>query len=104
MMLQKMESVFRLFKENQDEVVLLWRPEVTGDMPVYSMKRKLWKAYQKMAERYQREGWGIYDEAIDAKRAVEVCDAYYGDGSRVLQMCRRAGKPIMLQDVEIGVS
>ncbi|MBR5509704.1 MAG: LicD family protein [Lachnospiraceae bacterium] len=100
-MLAKMERVFELFQENQENVVLFWRPEVLGETSIQSMKRKLWKSYQRMVERYRREGWGIYDDAIDAKRAVEVCDAYYGDGSRVLQMCRRAGKPVMLQNVEV---
>ena len=100
-MLRKMERVFDLFRENQNEITLIWRPEVSGELSLRSMEQKLWNSYQEMAAQYRLEGWGIYDDTLDAKRAVEVSDAYYGDGSRVLQMCRRAGKPIMVQNVEV---
>ncbi|MBR5509705.1 MAG: LicD family protein [Lachnospiraceae bacterium] len=100
-MLRKMERVFDLFRENQNEIALIWRPEVSGELSLRSMEQKLWNSYQEMAAQYRLEGWGIYDDTLDAKRTVEVSDAYYGDGSRVLQMCRRAGKPVMVQNVEV---
>ena len=34
-------------------------------------------------------------------RAVVLSDAYYGDGSSVVQLYKQTGKPIMIQNVEV---
>ena len=52
-------------------------------------------------KKYQEEGWGIYDDTADVDRAIVLSDAYYGDGSSVVQMYKETGKPIMMQNVEI---
>lgn len=100
-MLQKMESVFEIFKENKDEVVLLWRPHPLIQATIESMRPQLWETYQKIRERYIEEGWGIYDDSADLDRAVVLSDAYYGDRSSMVQLCQKAGMPIMIQNVEI---
>ena len=100
-MLAKMEYVFRTFKENQDEVALLWRPHPLIKATVESMRPQLWIAYDKIVRNYIEEGWGIYDDSADLDRAIEISDAYYGDGSSVVQLYQQTGKPIMMQDVEI---
>ena len=100
-MLDKMESVFRIFKENQEEVALLWRPHPLIQATIESMRPQLWEDYSKLLTQYQAEGWGIYDDTADVDRAVAISDAYYGDGSSVVQMYKKTGKPIMMQDVEV---
>lgn len=100
-MLAKMEYVFRTFKENQDEVALLWRPHPLIKATVESMRPQLWIAYDRIVRNYIEEGWGIYDDSADLDRAIEISDAYYGDGSSVVQLYQQTGKPIMMQDVEI---
>lgn len=99
-MLQKMESVFELFKENQDEVALLWRPHPLIQATIESMRPQLWEAYKEIRDRYVEEGWGIYDDSADVDRAVVISDAYYGDQSSVVQLYRETGKMSMIQDVE----
>ena len=47
------------------------------------------------------EGWGIYDDSAELERAIALCDGYYGDHSSLVQLCQEAGKPVMIQDVEI---
>lgn len=101
-MLQKMDSVFKIFKENQDEVALLWRPHPLIQATIESMRPQLWEDYQKIRDRYVGEGWGIYDDSADVDRAVILSDAYYGDLSSVVQMCQSKDKPIMIQDVKAG--
>lgn len=99
-MLQKMESVFDVFKENRDEVALLWRPHPLIQATIESMRPQLWEAYKEIRDRYIEEGWGIYDDTADVDRAVTLSDAYYGDASSVVQLYKKTGKLIMRQDVE----
>ena len=100
-MVDKMWDVFHTFKEHQTEVALLWRPHPLSGITIESMRPKLWEEYQKLVEQYRESGWGIYDDTADLKRAIALCDAYYGDGGSVVQLCREAGKPVMLQDITI---
>lgn len=97
-MLRKMEDVFRVFKENQDEVALLWRPHPLIKATIESMRPELWEEYEKIVEKYCSDGWGIYDDSADLDRAIEVSDAYYGDRSSVEQLYKEAQKPIMIQN------
>lgn len=100
-MLEKMKHVFRTFKENRDEVALLWRPHPLIRATIESMRPELWEKYRKLVEQYGEESWGIYDDSPDMDRAVALCDGYYGDASSIVQLCQEAGKPVMLQDTEI---
>lgn len=100
-MIRKMESVLELFKENKDEVALLWRPHPLIKSTIESMRPQLWQEYEKIVRRYREEGWGIYDDTVDLDRAIVISDAYYGDPSSVVQLCQEAGMPVMLQKVDV---
>ncbi|MDE7331763.1 MAG: hypothetical protein K2O16_05900 [Lachnospiraceae bacterium] len=102
-MIKKMESVFVIFKENKDKVALLWRPHPLIQATIESMRPQLWVAYRELKDRYIEEGWGIYDDTSDVDRAVVLSDAYYGDGSSVIQLCQKAGMPVMVQNVNVLV-
>lgn len=97
--LVKMRDVFRVFYENREEIALLWRPHPLIRATIESMRPELWEEYQEIVEKYRTEGWGIYDDTADLDRAVCLCDGYYGDPSSVVQLCREAGKPVMVQAV-----
>ena len=100
-MLKKMEYVFGVFKENQEEAALLWRPHPLIKATIESMRPQLWQKYQKVVEWYKEEGWGIYDGSPDMDRAIVISDAYYGDWSSIVQLYKETGKPVMIQDVDI---
>lgn len=100
--LRKIEDVFRVFEENKEITALLWRPHPLIKATIESMRPQFWEAYDKLVRKYREEGWGIYDESADLDRAVILSDAYYGDSSSVLQLCRKAGMPVMIQNVEIS--
>ena len=100
-MLEKMRSVFRVFWENKEDVALLWRPHPLIEATISSMRPQLWVEYQILVKEYKAEGWGIYDDSPELNRAIALCDAYYGDRSSLVQLCQEAGKPVMIQDVEI---
>ncbi|MCM1144989.1 MAG: hypothetical protein NC407_09795 [Lachnoclostridium sp.] len=100
-MIKKIQYVFGVFKDHQDEVALLWRPHPLIQATVSSMRPMLWVEYEKLLMQYKEEGWGIYDDTADLNRAIELSDAYYGDESSVVQLYQKTGKPVMMQKVEI---
>ncbi len=103
-MLKKMEYVFKVFKEQKNEVTLLWRPHPLIERTVKAMRPQLWEAYKIIRNTFIQENWGIYDDTSDMDRAVILSDAYYGDKSSVLQLYKKTGKLIMVQNVLITKS
>ncbi len=101
MMLDKLRRVLEIFREQQDEVALIWHPHPAIDSAMHLFERPLWLAYRDIVDEYRSEGWGILDESPDAALAIELADAYYGDSDVILQKCRRKGLPVMVQDVTI---
>lgn len=99
-MLRKMEDVFQIFYENRNDVVLLWRPHPLLESTLTSMRPQLLEEYKKVRDSYIGNGWGIYDDTADLDRAIALSDGYYGDGSSLVELCRKMEKPIMIQNVE----
>ena len=100
-MLVKMRDVFHVFREQADEVALLWRPHPLIKATIDSMRPELRKEYEKIVEEYRTQGWGIYDDTADIDRAIALCDGYYGDWSSLVRLCQEARKPVMVQNVEV---
>ena len=100
-MLEKIQDVLQVFQRNKDEVALLWRPHPLIKATVESMRPQLWKKYKEIVERYRNEDWGIYDDTADVDRAVLLSNAYYGDGSSVVEIFRAVRKPIMIQNPNV---
>lgn len=98
LMLKKMRQVFETFKENKEEVALLWRPHPLIQAAVEAMRPQLWQEYDEIVRKYRSEGWGIHDDSADIDRAIVISDAYYGDMSSVVWLCQRAGMPVMIQN------
>lgn len=99
-MLKKLKFVFGMFKGNQKEVALLWRPHPLIKATIASMRPQLWIEYEKIVKEYIAEGWGIYDDSADMNRAIQISDAYYGDPSSIVKLYQGLNRPVMLQNVE----
>lgn len=100
-MLDKIENVLQTFREKQDDIALLWRPHPLMIATIKSMRTELWERYEKIITLYREDGWGIYDDTTDLERAIKLCDAYYGDPSSVIQLCKKAMVPVMVQNVDV---
>jgi hypothetical protein len=98
---EKMEDVLKVFQSRKDEIALLWRPHPLLEATISSMRPEILEKYQKLIETFRISGWGIYDDTADLNRAIAMADAYYGDYSSVVQLCKKAGIPIMLQNMNI---
>lgn len=100
-MIEKMKSVFSIFKEARETIVLLWRPHPLIRTTIKTMRPELWIMYEELVKEYREEGWGIYDDSADMDRAIVLSDAYYGDRSSLVKIYQETGKPVMLQDVDV---
>jgi hypothetical protein len=100
-MLKKIRNVFQTFRENRDEVALLWRPHPLMEESLRSQKPELLAEYQAIVREYREGAWGIYDDTSELDRAIALSDAYYGDGSSLVQLCQKAGLPVMIQNVDV---
>ena len=100
-MLEKIERALAVFKEYKDEAALLWRPHPLIQSTIRAMRPQIWEKYSKIVEKYRQEGWGIYDDSADIDRAVVISDAYYGDRSSVVELCKKRKMPIMIQNVDV---
>lgn len=98
-MIEKIKKVLNIFHENREEIALLWRPHPLMESTIKATCPELWEPYQNIVKQYQEQGWGIYDDTADLDRAVALSDAYYGDGSSVVELFKVLGKPVMIQDV-----
>lgn len=102
-MLNKIASVLETLRKSSGELLTIWKPEDAAwtDKILTVADKQLAKSYQELVEQYQKEGWGIYDASPDLERAVSIADAFYGDSCRAIQMCRKEGLPVMVQDIDI---
>ena len=100
-MLLKIEDALRIFKENKDNVTLLWRPHPLMQATIESMSPECREHYNSIVEQYRQEGWGIYDDTADMDRAIAISDGYYGDPSSIVQLYEKTGKPIMIQNANV---
>ena len=100
-MITKIKNVLHQFKSYQSSIALLWRPHPLMKANLQAMYPELCDEYHQIVENYIQEEWGIYDDSSDLDRAIAISDAYYGDGSSVVQLCQKAGMPVMLQNVDI---
>lgn len=100
-MIEKIMDVLSYFKTKTDDVILLWRPHPLIKATISSMRPMLWDAYEKIVEWYKSENFGIYDDTADLDRAITISDAYYGDGSSLVQLCQKVKMPVMIQNVHV---
>lgn len=96
---EKIEATLSIFKENQNEVALLWRPHPLVENTMRSMRPGILERYLEIKDRYLSEGWGILDATPDLDRALVLSDAYYGDRSSVAELCQKTGKVVMYQRI-----
>ena len=98
--LQKIRSVLEYFRCH-DGAVLLWRPHPLSESTYQSMRPQFLEEYESIVSEYRRQGFGIYDDTPDVRRAIALSDAYYGDPGSLVALFERTGKPVMIQNENI---
>lgn len=95
----KLREVFDVFR-NRKDIALWWRPHPLMKATIHSMRPEFEREYCEIEKAYIEDGWGIFDDTSDLHRAIAWSDAYYGDGSSVVQLYRETGKPVLLQQMK----
>ena len=99
--LDKIEKVLDIFKDNKDEITLLWYiMPITLDL--YDvLDSEFLNNLDNVIDRFKDEGWGIYVEDEQLNDAIEISDAFYGDPDAVTLRMKDMQKPVMLQNYDI---
>jgi hypothetical protein len=95
---KKIRSVFEAFRV-RDDVVLWWRPHPNTEINFRTKCPQLLSEYYSVIREYKEAGFGIYDDTADLHRAIAWADAYYGDGSSLVEMFRISSKDVLLQNM-----
>lgn len=95
----RLERMLKTFEEAKESVALWWRPQKSMEARLETVSQTLALRYRQLLHNYREAGWGICDETDNIDRAVEFCNAYYGDMNPILQSFQNMGKPIMLCDI-----
>lgn len=103
MTIAKIKSVLDIFEENCKETIVIWKTSSLIKSTLEQVNPEVYREYCDLVRLFLERKIGILDEEMSNEQAVSMCDAYYGDTSPMVQMCRNAGKPVMIQDVSIGV-
>lgn len=96
----KLKRVLVIFKENKDDICLLWYWDVVMEETLKTNYPALWTEFCQIVQGYREEAWGIFEIEADRELMVRFSDAYYGDGSAVSQAMVMVKKPVMLENFE----
>ena len=125
-MLDKIKRNLQVFYDNRNEVILIWLEQLPLKRDLSKINADVATKYRKMVEDFVSSGEGIFisDFVSDneyqlllfldfleergvrkgatlERIAIEISDAYYGDGDYVARQFTLEKKPVMIQNVEI---
>ncbi len=96
-MLDQMKRVCSVFRTHQDEIALLWLPDLNAKQ-ILQNSHELWKQYQQFVQEYCQDGWGIYVGSPEKEQALQICDACYGTSADILNQCRNRNKVVKMEE------
>lgn len=100
-MLHKIKSTLDIFEEQSERLQILWLQDVQMRQRLESRVPEIFEGYVEILEQYQDKPWIAFFGAEEGENAVQLADAFYGDGSISAQAMKQAGKPVMLQNVDV---
>jgi hypothetical protein len=100
-LITKIKSTFQIFKDNNNDVALIWRPHPLLSEVIAQLRPEFADSYSSLIEAYKSDAIGILDESDSPLTAISVCDAFYGDKGSVLELFKATGKPIMVENVDV---
>lgn len=99
--IEKIRDIILKFEE-QEAVVLLWRPHPLIEATLKSMRPQLHSEYMQIKNIFIKKGKGIFDETNDPGISVVISDAYLGENSSsIVNYFGVLGKPVLFIDWKI---
>lgn len=99
--IDKIRNVLDIFRADSKDIVFMWRHNPLIEPTMEKEYPEALKDYVAIIEGFRNAGWGIYNTVTTVPDMVQICDAYYGDNDKIVQIFVRAGKPAMIENVEI---
>lgn len=98
--IDKLKRTFEVFSR-QNDVVIWWlasfgHDDVDGVLEGFVPETM--EAYKQAVSEYLSKNIGIYDDSGNILRAMNMCDAYYGDEGLLVPLCVKIGRKVMIQD------
>ena len=89
---ERLAKTFNKLAENN--YLIIWRPHPLFQATVDSLASELRDGYEKLLADFNRLGYGIIDTSPDMYPAIYLSDMYMGDGSSIVLLYMRTGKPL----------
>lgn len=99
--IEKVRRNLKIFSGSRDKLTVYWKADSATREVLEINYPWLWEEFCLVVGEFFEENLGIFDDESNYEKAVAIADAYYGDVSRLLNECRKMGKPIMIQNVEV---
>lgn len=102
-MLEKLERVIEIFRENKNKVELVWISDKEHECFLRQQNKELAERIDDLKKKFEKENWGLHFDRKEASVAqiVAMCDAYYGSASHIALEFEVKKKPVMIMDVEV---
>lgn len=99
-MTEKIKESFEIFKENKDNILVLWKVQPLLKTTLEQVASDLYEQYCSLENQYIHESIGLKADVESDELLAEFADAYYGEASPLVQLCRNEGKPVMIQCID----
>lgn len=100
-LIAKIKSSFEVFKQNSDNIALIWRPHPMMLEVVDQLRPEISESFRKLIDYFNREGFGTMDTDPDPSSSIALADAYYGDPGSVMELFKLTNKPIMIENPDV---
>ncbi len=98
----KIKNVFEVFDDNKEKLaIFLCLPQGFEEFLNKCGMVELLNSYIKSIEEGKNKDYVIVPLESELSLAVSICDGYYGDKCQLMEACRKAEKPVMIQDYAI---
>ena len=91
--LEFFKKLINYMKKNHD-IAVIWRPHPLIIQTIKSMNPMVLEAFQEIVKEFKDLPNGIYDDTADMHMAIEISDAYFGDGGSLQTLYGATGKPM----------
>ena len=104
-LISKMRNTIKIFSENKNDIMVILYQDKYVEQFCRGIDEELWNQYMDIVSDMMKQHIGVLymenDDIITDDDLVVLADAYYGDTGDLAHKFNIAGKPVMIQDVNI---
>ncbi len=99
--IKKLRSVFAIYEKMADKTcVVLCLPSRLCEF-MEKCELSMTEDFEAILEKFESSSFVIRCKENELDLATAICDAYYGDECRLMEVFKETGKPVMVQDYDI---